>query len=223
MADGPAFAVLGAGNGGFCMAADLALRGFEVRLFELPAFGHSLDPVHQAGGIALRGVVGEGFARPALVTTDIGTALDGAGVIMVVVPAVGHRAMARACAPFLQDGQIVVLTPGCCGGVLEFQRELRAHGCRAEVTLAESTSLMYAVKKEGGHRVWARGLKQGLPLAAMPAGQTPALIERLRPAFPQFVPAVNVLDTSFNNSNHMTHPAFMLLNLGLVEGQRIEE
>ncbi|MFC2037487.1 NAD/NADP octopine/nopaline dehydrogenase family protein, partial [Chloroflexota bacterium] len=213
----------GGGNGGFCMAADLTLRGFEVRLFELPAFAHTLEPVLQQGGIALRGVVGEGFARLALVTADIQAALDGADAIMVVVPAIGHRAMARACAPFLQNGQVVVLTPGCCGGALEFRQELRLHGNQADVGLAESTSLMYAVKKEGGHRVWARGVKQGLPLAALPAHQTTAVIERLRPAFSHFVPAVNVLDTSFNNSNHMTHPVPMLMNMGLVESQRIEE
>jgi opine dehydrogenase len=223
MADKPVFAMLGGGNGGFCMAADLSLQGYEVRLFDLPAFGHTLEPVLARGGIALRGVVGEGFARLEQVTTDIQAALAGADVIMVVVQAVGHRAMARACAPHLANGQIIVLSPGCCGGALAFRQELRALGCQADVLLAESTSLPYAVKKESGHAVWARGLKQGLPLAALPARHTAAVIERLAPALPQFVPAVNVLDTSFNNSNHITHPPFVLLNLGFVEGERIEE
>jgi opine dehydrogenase len=217
------FAILGGGNGGFCTAADLALRGFEVRLFELPAYAHTVEPVIQEGGIALRGVAGEGFARLALVTTEIGSALEGAEMVMVVVPAVGHKIIARACAPHLKPDQTVVLTPGCCGGAIEFRRELKARGCPADVIVAESTSLMYAVKKEGGHRVWARGVKRGLPLAALPTGQTAAVIERLRPAFPQFVPALNVLDTSFNNSNHMTHPPVMLMNIGFVEGRHIEE
>jgi opine dehydrogenase len=71
--------------------------------------------------------------------------------------------------------------------------------------------------------VWARGIKQGLPLAALPAHQTPAVIECLRPAFPQFVPALNVLDTGFNNPNQINHPPFMLMNMGFIEGRRIEE
>ena len=223
MTEKPVFAVLGGGNGGFCAAADLTLRGFEVRLFELPAFAHTITPVIQQGGIALRGVVGQGFARPALVTTDIGAALAGADVVMVVTAALGHKAMAQACAPWLQDGQVVVLTPGCCGGVLEFRQTLLTAGGQQNVILAESASLMYAVKKEGGNGVWARGVKHHLPLAAFPAHQTAAVIELLRPAFPQFEPAVNVLQVSFSNLNHITHPAPVLTNIGLVQSQRIEE
>ena len=223
MIDRPIFAVMGGGNGGFCMAADLTLRGFEARLFELPAFAHTIEPVIQEGGIALRGVAGEGFARPALVTTDVEAALEGADVVMVVVPAMAHKPMARACAPFLREGQIVVLVPGCCGGVLEFRRELLAHGGGAGVPLAETTSLMYAVKKEGRNGVWARGLKHHLSLAAFPAYRTATIIERLRLAFPQFVLAVNVLDTSLNNLNHITHPAVMLMNVGFVESRRLDE
>jgi len=219
----PVFAVLGGGNGGFCMAADLTLRGFKVRLFELPAFAHTIEPVLQKGGIALRGVAGEGFARPALVTTNIEAALAGADVVMVVVPAMGHKAIAQACAPFLQEGQMMALTPGCCGGALEFRHTLRAAGGQENAILAETTSLMYAVKKEGGNGVWARGIKQHLPLAAFPAHHTAAVIERLSSAFPQFAPAANVLETSFGNLNHITHPATMLMNLGFIESRRIKE
>jgi opine dehydrogenase len=118
---------------------------------------------------------------------------------------------------------VVVLVPGCCGGALEFHREVVAGGGDPGLAVAESTSLMYAVKKEGGNGVWARGLKHSLPLAAFPARRTGEVLERLRPAFPQFVPAANVLDTSLNNSNHITHPAFFLTNLGFVESKRIEE
>jgi len=217
------FAVLGGGHGGFCMAAELTLRNFRVHLFELPSFAWTVEPVIQAGGIALRGVAGEGFARPAVVTTDIERALAGVDAAMVVVPAYGHRPMAQACAPYLKDGQIVVLAPGCCGGALEFRQTLREFGSRAEIILAEVTSLPYAVKKETPTSVWARGKKKYLPLAALPATRTKWVLERLRPAFPQFTPAANVLDTSFNNVNNIIHPPPALLNLGLVESQRIGE
>jgi len=219
----PVFAVLGGGHGGFGMTGDLALRGFEVRLFELPRFAWTIEPVREQGGIAITGVVGEGFARPAAVTTDIQEAVAGADIIMVVVPAFGHKTIAKACAPFLEDGQIVVLNPGCCGGALEFSQVLQEEGCQQDVVLAETCSLVYAVKKEGDAGVWVRGLKEDLPLAAFPATQTEAVLGMLGPVFPQFVPAVNVLDTSFNNFNHMAHPPASILNLGLIEGKRFEE
>lgn len=51
-------AILGAGNGGLCAAADLTLRGFQVHLYEIPEFVENITPVEEADGISLRGVVG---------------------------------------------------------------------------------------------------------------------------------------------------------------------
>jgi opine dehydrogenase len=217
MAKKPIIAVLGAGNGGFCTAADLTLRDYEVRLYEFPSFANSLDPVIKHGGIRLRGVAGEGFARPALITTDIEAALDQADLVLVIVPSTGHRMAARACAPYLTDNQIVILIPGNCGGVFEFRRELLAHGGLPGITLAETTNLMYAVKKENDNGVWARGLKYNLPLAAFPSYQTSAVLETMQMIYPQFVPALNVLDTGFNCHNCIVHPPGMLGNLGFIQ------
>ncbi len=223
MAEQPAISVLGGGNGGFCATADLALRGYQVRLYESPDFAHTLEPVIQAGGITLRGVAGEGFARPEMVTTDIEAAISGADIILVIVPAMGHKTLARACAPYLKAGQTVVLVPGCFGGALEFRRELSLMGAARDILLAETTTFMYAAKKEGDHGVWARGLKKYLPLAALPACQTERIAGLLKPLYPQIVPARDVLDTSFHNLNHIVHPVAMLLNIGFVESQRLEK
>jgi opine dehydrogenase len=219
----PVFAVLGAGNGGYCTAADLTLRGYEVRLFETPAFAQNLDPVLQTGGIALRGVAGEGFAQPALVTTDIKAALVCADIVFVITTAQGHKTIAQVCAPHLSEGQIVVLVPGCVGGVLEFHHELVRQECTSRVILAETTSLMYAVKKENGNGVWARGIKDYLPLAAFPAIHTGEVIDKLLPIYPQITPARHVLDSSFNNLNHVVHPPGALMNLGFVENKDQDE
>ncbi len=217
MSGKPVFAVIGAGNGGFCTAADLTLRGYEVRLYESPEFADNIEPVLKKGGIALRGVAGEGFAQPVLVTTDIEATLNGAEIILVITTAHGHKPIARACAPYLGKGQTVVLVPGCVCGALEFRQELLKHGGSDEVILAETTSLMYAVKKENGNGVWARGFKKHLPLAALPVHHTQTVIDQLTPIFPQFTPVGNVLETSFNNLNHVVHPPGVLMNLGFAE------
>ena len=51
------FAVLGAGNGGHAMAADLTLQGFTLNMFELPQFKESIKPIQEKGGIAMREVM----------------------------------------------------------------------------------------------------------------------------------------------------------------------
>lgn len=223
MTDQPVFAVIGAGNGGYCTAADLTLRGYEVRLYESPAFEENIAPVLKRGGIALRGVAGEGFASPALVSTDIKATLSGANIILVITTAQGHKPIARACAPHLKSGQTVILIPGCVCGALEFRQELLAHGSPDDIVVAETTSLMYAVKKENGNGVWARGFKKHLPLAALPVHSTKDVIDQLSPIFPQFSAVNNVLETSFNNLNHVVHPPGVLMNLGFTENAQQEE
>ncbi|MFC2054705.1 NAD/NADP octopine/nopaline dehydrogenase family protein [Chloroflexota bacterium] len=213
-------AILGAGNGGLCAAADLTLRGFQVHLSELPEFVENITPVEEAGGISLRGVAGEGFAKLALVTNNIEKAIQGAGIILVIVHSKSHKSIARTCAPYLDDGQLVLLVPGNCGGVLEFRNELLKQGGLSQVLLAETTSLMYAVKKTNGNSIWARGVKKYLPLAAFPGTRTEAALERLRPLYKQFSPVKNVLETSFNNLNNVVHPVGIIMNLGFVESER---
>ena len=218
MENKPVVAVLGGGNGGFCAAADLTLRGCEVRLWEFPEFIHTIEPIINAGGIALRGIVGDGFARPASVSTDLEAALDGAQLVLVIVPADAHKPIARACAPFISRDHTILLMPGCCGGALEFYNASCAAGAPADIVIAETTSLVYAVKKENGNGVWARGLKENLPLAAFPAVNTNHVLQRVRQVYSQFTPALNVLETSFHNLNHIVHPPGMLANLGFIEG-----
>ncbi|KAA3647850.1 MAG: NADP transhydrogenase subunit alpha [Chloroflexi bacterium] len=223
MSKKPVFAILGAGNGGFVTAADLTLRGYEVRLFELAEFAATIEPILENDGIALRGIAGEGLAMPTLVSSDIEKTLDGADVILVIVPSMGHREIARVCAPYLKPEQIVVLIPGNFGGVLEFRQELLANGGTKDVTIAETTSLMFAAKKEGTNGIWARGLKQYLPLAAFPASRTDDVLAVLNEAYPQFVAVANVMETSLNNLNPIVHPAAMLTNVGFIESQRVPE
>jgi len=213
----PVFAIMGAGNSGFGLAADLALRGFETRLFDLPEFAATLEPVARAGGLRMRGIRGEGFARITLTTTDVPHAIRGADAIFMSVPAYAHRRMAEAMAPHLQDGDILIIIPGCVGGALEFLHVIRRCGNRAAVVTAEAASFIFACKKDGPDGVWIRGLKQGLPLAALPATATLEVLDRVRPAFPEFAPAVNVLDTSLNNVNNPLHPPAALLNVGRIE------
>jgi ketopantoate reductase len=121
-------AVFGAGHSGFGLAGDLALRGFAVRLCEHPDFVAALDPVRSAGGIAVRGVTGEGHAPLAMATTDADAALEGVALAFVVVPAYAHAAMARMMAPHLRTGQTVVLMPGNAGGAFAFRHALLAAG-----------------------------------------------------------------------------------------------
>lgn len=210
----PVFCVLGAGHGGLAMAGHLALMGFEVRLYNRSP--ERLGPIKAMGGIALDGEV-DGFGRVAMATTDAGEAVRGADVLMVVVPATGHRSIAEAVAPHVSDGQVVLLNPGRTFGALEFWQLLGAKGVRAEAIVAEAQTLIYASRVTNPGQVHIFRIKNAIPVASIRAYRIPEVLQRLRPAYPQFVPGDNVFKTSFDNIGAVFHPALTVLNAGWIE------
>jgi len=210
------FTVIGAGHGGKAMAADLAAQGFGVNLYN-----RSAERIHE---IALRGEIelenedgSHSWGRLTVVTSDITVALAETDVVMVVVPASGHREIARVCAPHLRDGHIVVLNPGRTGGALEFRQILNHSGCAADVTVAEAGTFIFASRSTGpaAARIFRR--KNAVPLAALPATRTGHVLEAVCEAYPQFIPAPDVLHTSLDNMGAIFHPTLTLLNAGWIE------
>ena len=66
----------------------------------------TLEPLRQAGGINARGVQ-EGLFPIARLTTDVAEAIDGADLIMLVVPSSAHAHYAQALAPLI-DGRVPI-------------------------------------------------------------------------------------------------------------------
>ena len=81
-------AVLGAGHAGRALAGDLGRLGADVILWNRTP--EHVAEVADRGGIDLEGEI-QGFGKLRLVTSDIGEALADASLIMVCVPAFGHR------------------------------------------------------------------------------------------------------------------------------------
>ena len=211
------YAVIGAGHGGKTMAAHLALMGFPVVLYNRTPDNVAL--IKARGGIDLASSNGgpRGFGRLDLVTSDIAVALGKAEIVMVVVPASGHKSVAEEAAPHLQNGQIVVLNPGRTGGCLEFVKTLRDQACKADVTVAEAETLIYACRSEGPAQARILRSKEAVPLAALPASKNAAVLDALEDAFPQFIDGKTVLHTGLDNMGAIFHPALTLLNAGRIE------
>lgn len=164
-------AVLGAGHGGKAMAAELAAREFPIRLYNRTY--PNIEVIAERGGIELSFWDGHtAFGELRMVTSNIAEALAGVKVIMVVLPASGHFDIATACAPHLQDGQIIVLNPGRTGGALEFRQVLRNNNCTANVIIAEAETFLFASRSMGPAEAHIFRRKNTLPLAALPASKT---------------------------------------------------
>jgi opine dehydrogenase len=211
------FTVIGAGHGGKAMAAHLAIMGADVALWNR-TFDH-ISVIQKRHGIELESAEGgpHGFGKLNVVTSDIGEAIAHAQVIMVVLPSSAHADIAKAAAPHLKDGQIVILHPGRTLGAIEFVKVMRDNGCTADVTVAEAETFIYASRSDGPAQARIFRIKEAVPLAALPSKHNEMVLNAILQVFPQFIDGVDVLHTGMNNMGAIFHPALTLLNAGWIE------
>jgi len=210
------WAIIGGGNGGQSVAGHLGIMGFRVRLFDIVP--STIDAINMQGGIHVEGEI-EGFGQLELASTNLDKVVNGADIVMVITPAIAHAKIAKSLAPLLQDKQVVVLHPGATFGALEFKKTLENENCRAKVTIAETSTLIYACRsKEPGHAN-ILGIKNRLLVAAIPGNHSESVCQLLHQAYPQVEPVKNVLITSLDNTNPIVHPGPILFNVGIIEKQ----
>ena len=208
------WAIIGGGNGGQSIAGHLSILGEKVRLFDVvPA---TIDALNKKGGIRLHHGV-EGFGALEFATTSMEKALDGADIVMMVLPSLYHESMARQMIPFLRDGMVVFLHPESSCGALAFRRVMEEMGCKADIILGAAGTLLYSTRIQENGEVYIFGVKEEVPMAALPASDNDRLAAAIRPALPWFVLVDNTLKTSLGNINAMMHPAPMLLNTSRIE------
>ena len=216
MNDHMKYTVIGAGNGGKAMAAHMALMGKEVTLYNRTYA--NIEVIAERGGIDLDNPGGlDGFGRLAKVTDNMEVALDGADLIMVVVPSSAHHDIAQAMAPYLQDDQIVLLHPGRTCGAIEFDQTLRQSGCTAKPIIAEAETFIFASRSEGPSQARIFRIKESVQLAALPATANQKVLEAVHTVYPQYISGGNVLKTGLNNMGAVFHPTIALLNAGWIE------
>jgi len=220
-------AVLGAGNAGCSLAGNMTLEGFDVSLAELPEFKKNIEAPLKRGGVEVAGELNTGFAKIEKITTDISDAIQGKDLIFITSTAFGHEAFTRRCAPHLEDGQALIYISYF--GALRMAKLLKELEVDGDITVAETMSFIYAcdrVGKKGAFfmdlyqddaKVLIKRKKKGLPIAAFPAIRTKKLIDQVHKMFPRMEAAANVLETSINNVNPMSHPAGVILNAGWIE------
>ena len=196
------------------MAGHLAKMGFHVNLWNRSAV--RVEHLQMRGAIELEGVV-EGEGRVEMATTNLEEAIAEVDVIMVAVPANAHRDVAAALAGLVRDGQIIILNPGRTGGALEVRSVFQERGATAAVTLAEAQTFLYTSRHTSPTSAHVFDVKNEVSLAALPSYKTPEVLRTVRIAFPQFLPADNVLKTGFDNVGAIFHPAVMILNAARVE------
>ena len=207
--------VIGAGATGHAVAAIMSVRGFEVTLFDDESFSEQLDAVKQNGSIMLRGKI-RGIGIPRKVTTDAAEAVCGAEAIFVHVSADRHEEIARRIAPYLEDGQHIMIIPGNLGSFI-FRKVFREMAITANVTLTEKEGNFCPCRLTAPAEVTV-----GMPLnlrgkaASLPASDTERVLKALEGVV-EYAPNKNVFEGVINAGNVINHIASTVLSTAEIE------
>lgn len=229
-------AVLGGGAVGKTCAADMALAGRSVRLYDaMPFAATSLKDVDKTG-ILLDGAQRNkycfersGRAHFDLVTTDIAEAVKGAGLIVVACGSWGHEPIFRALIPHLEDGQVIHIFTDNFACLL-LRRLMREMGCTKKVIVGGWSSAPYGTRIESIGKfqfphVGAKYRAITLRGAALPMTDTDDFLESSK-----YLPCMDavtqgdgpskantVLDVDFANLNPVIHVPATILGVSTME------
>src|SRR4051794_15118915 len=146
-------AVVGGGAGGAAAVAELMIAGHDVRFWSRSAA--TMAPFQAQGGVAYEGILGQGLARPRLMTCDLGEVIAGADTILICLPTFTHPSLAIALPREGMTGQFV-LNPGHPGGAWNFSPAYRSLGAPPP-PIAEFSTLTYVARKYTSGRVTVTG------------------------------------------------------------------
>ncbi len=207
MAESLNVTVCGGGRAGTAIAADLALMGHEVSLYEIAKLRGSIEEVQQKGGIELTGDTQSGktgFAKLRLITSDPEKAIEDADLIMITVPAFAHQTFFDALVPFLTKGQRIIVNTGYWAS-LRFAPLLRRARLFDDVTIAETNIMPYAADRLTPTRTHIFKKKKEMKFATFPGNKSDKAYSLFRRLYPQTRKVANVLSTNFAAGNPPIH------------------
>lgn len=210
-------AVLGSGNGGCAVAAECAIKGHDVRIFDFERFPTNIQAIKDAKGIQSAGLV-EGFGAVTYAGHDIKQAIAGAELIYVVGPSYATVPFAEAYRPVMEKGQQIIICPGTNGGALAFKKALGLALNNPEIIVSETSTLPYAcrIMEPGQVHIFHR-LNAGVFFASLPASKSDVAFPAFQAVYTGNELYKNVLQTLLQNGNNVIHPAVSLLNVGRIE------
>lgn len=142
---------------------------------------------------------------------------DKPDVIMVAIPARGHKYIAKTIAPHLSDGQVILLNPGRTFGALEFHQTIKNYYKKKkkdmpDITIGEAATFVYASRSDAEKYVRIHGVKESVNVSAIPANKTKNIINSTKNVYSQFRKVKNVLYTSLENIGGVLHVPITIIN-----------
>jgi opine dehydrogenase len=204
--------ILGAGSVAFGMAAFLAEAGHQPVLWS-PS-GKGTRALAAGAPLVARKAITGSFAVGAAASAQ--AAVTGADVVLIALPANGHKSVMEAAAPHLAAGQSVIVSSHASFGALYLARLLAERGLVLPIVVWGTT--LVTARKTGDAEVAVTTVRQKIDVATLPesaAREGHALCTTL--FGDRFVPRDGLIAIALSNLNPQNHLGIGLLNLTRME------
>jgi opine dehydrogenase len=204
--------IVGAGAIAFGMAAFLEQAGHAASLWS-PSGGRTKtlsagEPLVAAGAI-------EGTFKPRI-AASAADAVTGADVILIALPAYGHKHVFDAIAPHVTAAQTVIVSSHASFGALYLSRLLAARSIAVPI-IAWGTTLLSG-RQTGPAKVQVNTVRKTVDLATLPASRSAEGLALCQSLFgDRFVDRGSLLAIALSNLNPTIHMGIALGNMTRME------
>lgn len=206
--------VIGAGATGHAAAAVLTQRGLQVTMYDTEKYADALNAIKSIGFITLRGNA-HGTATPHKITTNAEEAIRGAEAIFVHVMSDRHEEIARNIAPYLEDGQHILIIPGNLGAFI-FRQVFQEMGVTAKITLTEKEGNFCPCRLTEPAEVTLGNPPNNGNVCSLPASDTQMVLDALKGVV-DYKPNKNIFEGVINAGNVMSHIASTIMSAAEIE------
>ena len=205
--------ILGAGAIAFGMAAFLAKAGHQPVLWS-PS-GTRTRKLAEGAPLTATGVVE--FSGQVAIAGTCAEAVTQTDVVIIALPANGHRLVLDAALPHLRSGQPIIISSHSSFGALYLSKRLAKRGVRLPI-IVWGTTLLTGRQQADGVSVGVNTVRQKIDVATLPksaAAEGKALCSKL--FGDRFVERDGLLAIALSNLNPQNHLGIALLNLTRME------
>ena len=205
--------ILGAGNAGCAVAADLTLKGHEVTLIKTSHAMHddNFDYLVSHNGEMTLNEFGEiKTANIHCITRDV-SKIDGSAVVIIYIQTNFHEQLIERITPYLNDGQILLINPGYLSTAYVLKH------CNKDIVIAEAESSFIdgRIMQPGLFRVGFRNVRN--PIGIYPRAKREQTIKVLDQLDERFVYLDSVVEAALHNPNLIVHTVGSVMSIPRIE------
>lgn len=209
--------IVGSGNSGLIHAAKIFEKGFPVGVLKTSDYGNR-DYFNRIAGENEYDVVdltnnGNRFkAKMQFITRDVKKAIDFADIIMVMTTTSQHEYVAKLIAPYVRDGQLIVLCPGYMGSLI-FKKYVNA-----DVIYSEWETTAYNGRIVDGNFVRITFYNPRNAISVLPVCKAKEVLSQLSQLFDNTrYLRKHILESALHNPNMIVHPIGIIFSASRIE------